>query len=114
MQRPADYLTYYQIAKQECSEIMSSGQHSLNPSFRALWKDQVNARVANDPNGELMFQASAIGFNAAEDTKLGYYNGPRVNNLATAVSNPAAIILISFRFNRPEKRCNNGFLFYFT
>ncbi|MBK6936710.1 MAG: RagB/SusD family nutrient uptake outer membrane protein [Chitinophagaceae bacterium] len=49
VQRPADYLTYYQIAKQECSEIMSSGQHSINPSFKALWKDQVNARAVSDP-----------------------------------------------------------------
>ena len=59
MQRNPDYLTYYQIAKTECSEIMSSGQHSLNPSYRALWKDQVCAHAVTDPNGELMFQASA-------------------------------------------------------
>lgn len=80
MKRPTDYLTYYQIAKDECSEIVASNQHSLNPSFRALWKDQVNARVPADPNGELMFQASGIGRNAVADTKLGYYNGPTVNN----------------------------------
>jgi starch-binding outer membrane protein, SusD/RagB family len=80
MQRNSDYLTYYQIARQECLDIINSNQHSLNPSFRALWKDQVNARAVNDPNGELMFQASAIGSTAPEDTKLAYYNGPTVNN----------------------------------
>ncbi len=81
MKRSADYLTYYQIAKDECNEIMTSGQHALNPSFRALWKDQVNARAVADPQGELMFQASGIGGNAVADTKLAYYNGPTVNNL---------------------------------
>jgi len=69
---------YYKIALDECAEIMASGQHSLNPSFKALWKNQVGARVAADPNGELMFQASATGRTGVADTKLGYYNGPTV------------------------------------
>lgn len=81
MKRASDYLSFYQIARDECNDIMSSGQHSLNPSFRSLWKDQVNAHAVTDPNGELMFQASAIGGVGAEDTKLAYYNGPTVNNL---------------------------------
>jgi hypothetical protein len=78
MERRSDYLTYYNIARTEASEIMASGQHSLNPSYRSLWKDQVCGRTAADPNGELMFQASGIGLSGAEDTKLGYYNGPTV------------------------------------
>jgi hypothetical protein len=81
MKRGADYQTYYQIAKDECNDIISSGQHSLNPSFKGLWKDQVNAHAVVDPNGELMFQASGIGGVGAEDTKLAYYNGPTVNAL---------------------------------
>lgn len=88
MQRGSDYLTYYQIARDECNDIISSNQHSLNPSFRALWKDQVCARAVTDPQGELMFQASGIGQGGAEDTKLGYYNGPRVNNLGNSSVNP--------------------------
>jgi len=88
MQRTTDYLNYYQVARDECNEIITSGQHSLNPSFRALWKDQVCAHAVTDPNGELMFQASAIGLSGAEDTKLGYYNGPRVNNLGNSSVNP--------------------------
>ncbi len=81
MQRGSNYLTYYQIAKDECNSIITSGHHNLNPSFRDLWKTQVNGHVVNDPHGELMFQASAIGLTGAEDTKLGYYNGPTVNAL---------------------------------
>ncbi len=81
MERRSDYLKYYQIARDECNEIITSGQHSLNSSFKALWKDQVCAHVLADPNGELMFQVSAAGLTGAEDTKLGYYNGPTVNAL---------------------------------
>ena len=88
MERPADYANFYAIARTECLDIMNSGQHNLNPSFRALWKDQVNAHAVNDPHGELMFQASGIGLSSAEDTKLGYYNGPRVNNLGNSSINP--------------------------
>ncbi len=81
IQRGSNFATYYQIAKDECADIIASGQHTLNPSFRALWKDQVCAHVNADPNGELIFQASAVGRTSAEDTKLGYYNGPTVNAL---------------------------------
>jgi len=81
MKRNSDYLTYYQIAKDECTDIVNSTQHSLNPSFKSLWKDRVCGHAITDPNGELMFQASAIGLTGAEDTKLGYYNGPTVNGL---------------------------------
>ena len=81
LKRSADYAKSYQIARDEANDIIQSGQHSLNPGFKALWKDQVCARAIADPNGELMFQASAAGNTGAEDSKLGYYNGPRVNNL---------------------------------
>ncbi len=81
MKRASDYQTFYQIAKDECNDIINSAQHALNPSFKNLWKNQVNAHAVTDPQGELMFQASAIGGVAAQDTKLGYYNGPTVNNL---------------------------------
>ena len=61
LKRDADYQTYYQIARDECNDIITSGQHALNPSFRSLWKDQVCAHAVADPQGELMFQVSAIG-----------------------------------------------------
>ncbi len=81
MKRNADYLTYYQVARDECNDIITSGQHAMNPSYKALWKDQVNARAVVDPQGELMFQAVGIGGVGAEDNKLAYYNGPTVNGL---------------------------------
>lgn len=81
MKRGSDYLTYYQMAHDECNDIITSGQHALNPSFKSLWRDQVNAHAVTDPQGELMFQASGIGGVGAEDNKLAYYNGPTVNAL---------------------------------
>ncbi len=75
--RGSNYLHYYQIAKDECSDIINAGQHSLNPSYKSLWKNQVCAHAIVDPNGELMFQVSTIGGGAVSDSKLGYYNGPK-------------------------------------
>ncbi|MEN9702262.1 MAG: hypothetical protein RIR55_1604 [Bacteroidota bacterium] len=72
--------TYYKIALDETNEIIASGQHGLNSSFKALWRDQVGAHAVADPDGELMFQASATGRTGVADTKLGYYNGPKVGS----------------------------------
>ncbi|HEX2608814.1 MAG TPA: RagB/SusD family nutrient uptake outer membrane protein [Flavisolibacter sp.] len=90
MKRGADYLTYYQMAKEETNDIMTSGQHSLNPSFRSLWKDQVNAHAVTDPNGELMFQVASVGGTSIEDSRLAYYNGPR---MGSSIGNGAINVL---------------------
>jgi hypothetical protein len=79
IKRGSDYKIYYQIAKDECSEIIQKGENTLNPSFKNLWKNQVGGRVVNDPNNELMFQASTTGTTVKDfNTKLGYYNGTRL------------------------------------
>ena len=88
MKRRTDYLTLYQIVKSETADIMSSNQHSLNGSYKSLWRDQVCGHVSADPNGELMFQVSATGLTGAEDTKLGYYDGPRTNGNGNSSINP--------------------------
>ena len=112
MQRSSDYQNFYQIARQECLEIMNSGQHNLNPSFRALWKDQVCAHAIADPDGELMFQASAAGLNAVADTKLGYYNGPRVNNFGNSSINPLPSFF--YLFDSTDQRREVTVTTYFT
>lgn len=86
IQRGSNYQDYYKIARDETNDIINSNQHSLNPSFVDLWKNQVGGRVANDPNGELMFQATALGRVGSADTKIGYYNGPTVVDPATQAS----------------------------
>lgn len=112
MQRSSDYLNFYQIAREECLEVMNSGQHNLNPSFRALWKDQVCAHAVADPDGELMFQASAAGLNAVADTKLGYYNGPRVNNFGNSSVNPLPSFF--YLFDSTDQRREVTVTTYFT
>jgi hypothetical protein len=112
MKRPVNYLDYYQIAKKECEEIINSGQHNLNPGFKALWKGQVCAHAVTDPHGELMFQASAIGLNSAEDTKLGYYNGPRVNNFGNSSVNPLPSYF--YLFDSADQRRDVTICLYFT
>ena len=110
--RGSNYLTYYQIAKDECNSIIQSGQHNLNPDFKALWKNQVCAHAIADPDGELMFQVSGIGLTGAEDTKLGYYNGPRVNNLGNSSINPLPTYL--YLFDSTDKRRDVTIAHYFT
>ena len=80
MQRGADHLSYYQIARDECLAIMQSGQHALHSSFETLFKNYV-AGKQHDPLGEIIWEVAMEGGNSAlGDSKLGYYNGPRVNN----------------------------------
>jgi hypothetical protein len=79
--RNSDFAKYYQIARDECYEIIDNGEHKLNPSYKDLWKNQVGARAITDPHNELMFQASTNGTTLTDNsTKLGYYNGPRLLN----------------------------------
>jgi hypothetical protein len=112
MKRASNYQTFYQIAKDECNDIITSGQHSLNSGFKALWKNQVCAHAIADPNGELMFQASAAGLSSAEDTKLGYYNGPRANGNGNSSINP--LISYFYLFDSTDQRRDVTIAPYFT
>lgn len=93
MARPADYKAYYQIARDECSVIMQrTGEHRLNPSYRAVFKDALGAH-AQEPNGEIIWEVGMSGGSSSfGDSKLGYYNGPRYNN----TGNSALTILPSY------------------
>jgi len=75
MERPSNYLDFYKVADEECLGIIQSGEHALDPSYRDLWQNQVDAHQI-DPYGEIIFQAAMAGATAATDSKLGKYNGP--------------------------------------
>jgi hypothetical protein len=77
MQRPANYKEFYQIARDETNDIITSSQHALYPDYKGLWKNVVCAHAVVDPQGELMFQVTGTGGSANTDTKFGYANGPR-------------------------------------
>lgn len=85
MLRGSNHKNYYQIARDECDIIMKRpDQHKLNPSFMALFKDYICAHKI-EPNGEVIWEvAMGGGSSALGDSKLGYYNGPRWNNLGNS------------------------------
>lgn len=78
MERRTDYLQYYQIARDECYDIIQSGRHNLNPSFEAVFRNALLARTI-EPNGEVVFEVAMAGRNSEFDSQLGAFNGPSVN-----------------------------------
>jgi starch-binding outer membrane protein, SusD/RagB family len=85
MGRGSNPKTYYQIARDECDAIMKRpDQHALNASYQAVFKDYICAHRL-EPNGEVIWEvAMGGGSSALGDSKLGYYNGPRWNNLGNS------------------------------
>ncbi|MFT4094303.1 MAG: RagB/SusD family nutrient uptake outer membrane protein [Niabella sp.] len=74
MERRDDYLTYYQIARDECYDLMQHReQHTLNPSFQSVFKDGIDSYTI-DSYGEVLFE---VAMAREVDSKLGYYDGPR-------------------------------------
>ncbi|MFD1256185.1 RagB/SusD family nutrient uptake outer membrane protein [Mucilaginibacter terrae] len=79
MERRADYLKYYTIARDECAEIMARrDQHTLNAVYEDVWRRYVSA-FTPDPAGELMFEVGAGGGNSNSDSRMGNYDGPSIN-----------------------------------
>lgn len=102
MERRSDYLTFYQIARDECNDIINSNQHNLNPDYKNLWKNQVGNRVVSDPQGELMFQVGSVGGVSAADSRLGFYDGPRVNNQGNSAVN--VLVTYFYLFDSLDRR----------
>jgi hypothetical protein len=91
VERRANYLDYYKIARDECAELMARrDQHTLNPSFQSVFKDAIMASRI-EPNGEVMMEVAMGGGNTLSDSKLGVFNGPVVFGRGTArlTINPA-------------------------
>ena len=81
MERRANYLEYYQIARDEAWDIMQSGQHNLNPNYENIFRGLHTSSI--DPFGERIFEAGAYGGNARTDSKLGFSNGLRIDASST-------------------------------
>jgi starch-binding outer membrane protein, SusD/RagB family len=79
LERNADYLTYYKIARDECADLLAKrGEHTLNPIFEDIWKKYLSS-FTYDPAGEIIFEAGAGGSNSTSDSRMANYNGPSVN-----------------------------------
>ncbi|UAY53652.1 RagB/SusD family nutrient uptake outer membrane protein [Ferruginibacter albus] len=80
MQQGSNPQAYYTIARDECKAIMESGKHSLDPSFKDLFKTYLcGVQTPVDPYGEIIFQVAMAGGSGIADSKMGYADGPRVN-----------------------------------
>ena len=75
MERRADYLNYYNIAKTECEELMARrDQHTLNPNYENIWRNVTS--FIYDPQAEIIFEVGAGGGNGNSDSRMGNYDGP--------------------------------------
>jgi hypothetical protein len=95
MQRAADYLDYYRIARQECADLMTATarqEHNLNTSYLEVFKsiNELRPEAAN----EIMFQVGMATATGTSGSKLGYWNGPRLQNASgTYGSSQGAVII---------------------
>ncbi len=79
MERPADFLNYYQIALTECQDLMANRtQHTLNPNYENIWRNVLS--FVYDPSGEILLEMGSAGNDGASDSRQGHYNGPSLNS----------------------------------
>lgn len=94
IERKSDYLQYYQIAKQECEELMARrDQHTLHPNFMDFWMQHSDLSSSKNPSGEILFEVGAGGGNGTTDSRLADFDGPAVD-ATTRYSRGAAQINI--------------------
>lgn len=97
MERPADYLTYYEIARKETSELMQRrDQHTLNPSFEEVWRGVTS--FTYDPYGEIMFEVGAGGGNSNSDSRQGNYNGVVTNTASRYGPGGGGVLMLPIYF----------------
>lgn len=71
MERPDNYRSYYEITRQYCDSVISSGTHALNLPYNEVFIDECNYEVNNsdDPIFEIPFVKNVSG-------RVGYLQGP--------------------------------------
>ncbi|MCB2379880.1 RagB/SusD family nutrient uptake outer membrane protein [Hymenobacter sp. BT635] len=78
VERAPDYRQFLDTVRMECQELMvNRNQHNINSSYEETFRS-IN-ELRRDANREIMFEVGMGGASAASDSKLGYYNGPRIN-----------------------------------
>ena len=91
MERKADYLTYYTIARDECAEIMTKrAEHNLNPNFETFWRNTTSFIYDN----ESLFEVGAGGGNGNSDSRMGNYDGPNLANTTRYGAGGGGIIML--------------------
>lgn len=108
MQRPANYLEFYQIAKDYANKVMTESTHSLSSEFYEVFVRECNfnATVTND---DVIFE---IPFAKESTGSVGYIHGPKMDNTsgttvhAWGKSDSSAQLnaLYSYFFDEKDKR----------
>ncbi|MEI6945937.1 RagB/SusD family nutrient uptake outer membrane protein [Paraflavisolibacter sp. H34] len=73
MERRADYQKYYQIAFEECNDIIKSKKHGLNPVYENIFKSLHSGTARFDNTYELLFEVAMWG--QINDSNVGSANG---------------------------------------
>ncbi len=104
MAKGSNSQTYYKIAYDECKDIIMSGEHSLNPSFEAVFRALHDN--TEDAAKEVIFAVGAFGGNAATDSKIGYFNGMKHddNSSYKGGGNVLAIPVYFYEFSKYDVR----------
>ncbi len=93
MRRPADYLAYYTIARDETAELMAKrSEHTLNPSYEDVWRKVTS--FVYDPQGEILFEVGAGGGNGNSDSRMGNYDGPTLSNTSRYGAGGGGIVML--------------------
>jgi hypothetical protein len=93
MERRADYIKYYTIARDECADLMANrNQHDLNPSFENIWRNVTS--FVYDPKGEIIFEVGAGGGNGNSDSRMGNYDGPNLSNASRYGAGGGGIVIL--------------------
>jgi starch-binding outer membrane protein, SusD/RagB family len=93
MERRADYLNYYIIARDECADLMANrNQHTLNPNFENIWRNVTS--FVYDPQYEILFEVGAGGGNGNSDSRMGNYDGPNLNNASRYGAGGGGIVIL--------------------
>jgi len=94
LQRLGDYLDYYRIARQECADLVANrGEHTLNTRFEELFRsiNELRSEAAN----EIIFQVGMATATGASGSKLGYYNGPRLQNASSVYGSSQGAVTLA-------------------
>jgi starch-binding outer membrane protein, SusD/RagB family len=93
MERRADYLNYYTIARDECADLMANrNQHTLNPNYESVWRNVTS--FIYDPQGEILFEIGAGGGNGNSDSRMGNYDGPNLSNASRYGAGGGGIVIL--------------------
>ncbi len=93
MERSADFLKYYTIARDECADLMANrSQHTLNPNYENVWRSVTS--FIYDPQGEIIFEVGAVGGNGNSDSRMGNYDGPTLNNASRFGAGGGGLVML--------------------